>query len=124
MSEEKHVAARGTVASIVVNAVDPQKLSGFWAELLELSVESSYEGEFVWLSPVSPGGPKLAFQRVDQPSEGPRRLHLDLHTEDPQGLLSRAVELGAAESARHAIGDFSWTVLKDPEGNEFCIAQG
>ncbi len=124
MTEEKRPAARGTVVSIVVNTTDPQSLSGFWADLLELAVESSYEGEFVWLSPVTPGGPKLAFQRVEHPSEGPRRLHLDLHSEDPEALLSRALELGASESARHAIGDFGWVVLQDPDGNEFCIAQG
>lgn len=124
MTEEKRPAALGAVASIVVNTTDPQSLSGFWAALLELSVESAYEGEFVWLSAVSPGGPKLAFQRVDHPSEGPRRLHLDLHSEDPEALLSRAVGLGAQESARHSIGDFGWVVLQDPDGNEFCIAQG
>lgn len=124
MTEEKRPAARGTVVSIVVNSTDPQSLSAFWADLLELSVESSYEGEFVWLSPVTPGGPKLAFQRVERPSEGPRRLHLDLHSEDPEALLSRALELGASESARHSIGDFGWVVLQDPDGNEFCIAQG
>ncbi|MFJ3957984.1 VOC family protein [Arthrobacter sp. NPDC090010] len=124
MSEEMRATARGTVASIVVNTVDPEKLSRFWAELLGLSVMSSYEGEFVWLSAVSPGGPKLAFQRVELPSEGPRRIHLDLHAEDPTELLSRAVGLGAEEFEQHTIGDFAWTVLKDPEGNEFCIAQG
>lgn len=124
MSEVKRPVAHGTVISIVVNTTDPQSLSEFWAELLELSVESSHEGEFVWLSPVSPGGPKLAFQRVEHPSDGPRRLHLDLHADDPKALLARALELGASESARHSIGDFGWVVLQDPDGNEFCIAHG
>jgi hypothetical protein len=25
--------------------------------------------------------------------------------------------------ARHAIGSHGWTVLQDPEGNEFCVAE-
>ncbi len=33
-----------------------------------------------------------------------------------------AVGLGAATLGRHAIGDFTWQVMRDPDGNEFCLA--
>lgn len=37
--------------------------------------------------------------------------------------MTRLVGLGASEKGRHSFGDdFSWVVLADPDGNEFCIA--
>jgi Glyoxalase-like domain len=36
--------------------------------------------------------------------------------------VERVVALGAALVAERNVGDLEWTVLQDPEGNEFCIA--
>jgi hypothetical protein len=32
------------------------------------------------------------------------------------------VVLGASAVERHTIGDFQWQVMRDPDGNEFCLA--
>jgi hypothetical protein len=32
------------------------------------------------------------------------------------------VALGATEQAQHEVPGFAWTVLSDPEGNEFCVS--
>ena len=49
------------------------------------------------------------------------RLHLDLVHEDPPALIGKVEELGGSKLADHASGDFGWSVMADPEGNEFCI---
>ena len=45
---------------------------------------------------------------------------------DPDAsAVDRLVSLGARVVAEHELGDGShrWTVMQDPEGNEFCLAQ-
>jgi len=51
------------------------------------------------------------------------RAHLDLATtsaEHQAELVAHLLELGAAH-ADVGQGDVPWTVLADPEGNEFCV---
>ena len=51
------------------------------------------------------------------------RLHLDL-APGPDGReaeVDRIVALGARRVEIGQTGEESWTVLADPEGNEFCI---
>jgi hypothetical protein len=51
------------------------------------------------------------------------RVHLDLATTSAAHqaeLVTRLLELGATP-ADVGQGDVPWTVLADPEGNEFCV---
>jgi hypothetical protein len=38
--------------------------------------------------------------------------------------VARLVGLGATVIAERRLGDFAWTVLADPAGNEFCVSEG
>ena len=49
------------------------------------------------------------------------RMHLDLVAEDPEALVARVLALGGSRLADHEMGDLHWTVMADPEGNEFCV---
>ncbi len=55
------------------------------------------------------------------------RLHLDLNPGanaspvDREAEIDRIVALGARRVNIGQTGDESWTVLADPEGNEFCV---
>ena len=109
------------IATIMVNAMDAERLAEFWAALLGTEVSSRFE-QFVWLQPAGPAAPQLAFQQVDQPTAGRRRLHLDIHGPDPTALRALAESLGASFVEGNEIGNFRWDVMQDPEGNEFCIA--
>lgn len=68
------------------------------------------------------GQPRLAFREVTEPTAGRRRLHLDFTADDVDAETARALASGATQVEEHAISDFSWVVLADPDGNEFCIA--
>ena len=35
--------------------------------------------------------------------------------------VERLVALGGSVVAEHSLGDFRWTIVADPEGNEFCV---
>jgi hypothetical protein len=51
------------------------------------------------------------------------RLHLDLTTgaADREAEIGRLLALGARRVDVGQTGQESWTVLADPEGNEFCV---
>ena len=57
-------------------------------------------------------------------SRDKNRIHFDLTPEDTMATeVERLLALGArrAEAFRDITG---WTVLEDPEGNEFCVERG
>jgi predicted enzyme related to lactoylglutathione lyase len=52
---------------------------------------------------------------------GPRRLHLDATVDDVDAAKQRIIELGGSHQIDREMGGFGWSVMLDPEGNEFCI---
>ncbi|MEV5201616.1 VOC family protein [Streptomyces sp. NPDC053720] len=68
-------------------------------------------------------GRRLLFQRVPEAKTTKNRLHLDVHAgpERRQAEVERLVGLGAAVLREVAEQGGTWTVLTDPEGNEFCV---
>jgi predicted enzyme related to lactoylglutathione lyase len=71
-----------------------------------------------------PKGPQLAFQKVDDPTPGKNKVHIDFSSADMEAEVKRLVDLGATETGRNNFGDFQWVVLADPDGNAFCVAAG
>ena len=84
-------------------------------------VEDEHDGWFVRVR--LDGELSLAVQKVEDPTPGTRRLHLDLASDDLDAETERLVGLGARVLAHHADqGPLPWTVFTDPDGNEFCVA--
>jgi hypothetical protein len=79
---------------------------------------------------VDPKGvaPRIAFQDVPEPKRTKNRWHLDLYVPDRQSLepeVRRMVDLGATEIEHFdepAMGFTNeFTLMLDPQGNEFCV---
>ena len=62
----------------------------------------------------------LLFLKVPGPKTGKSRIHFDLKVQDYKGAITRAISLGAM-AADDIYQSDDWKVLRDPEGNEFCI---
>jgi predicted enzyme related to lactoylglutathione lyase len=100
---------------------DPGRVAEFWTRLLDgyAAVPSgrTYFGRG--------DGPELFFNRVERSPTIELPIHLDVNVPDREAELERLLGLGAklVETKSHAIGDISetWTVMRDPEGNGFCI---
>ena len=60
-------------------------------------------------------GMGIAICRVPEEKTGKHRVHLDVHADSVAELLA----LGARRAPGY--GGDPWTVLADPEGNEFCV---
>jgi len=78
---------------------------------------------------ISDGSTRILFSRVDgyegpawPDSVAPKRYHLCLCADDVAQAAERCLELGAAKPEFQPGGD-RWTVLTDPAGHPFCLAQ-
>ncbi|WP_406726065.1 VOC family protein [Streptomyces sp. GD-15H] len=67
-------------------------------------------------------GRRLLFQRVPEAKTVKNRLHLDLHPgEGRREEVRRLERLGARVLRQVREPSGSWTVMTDPEGNEYCV---
>lgn len=62
-----------------------------------------------------------AFQRMPEPKVVKNRTHVDLRLDDLEAVTALVEELGGARLADHEEEGFRWRVMRDPEGNEFCL---
>ena len=124
-----------TLDSVTVDCADPRRLADFWAASLAWIVDDADdEGAFVrppgdghgskgGVAPARPTG--LFFQKVPEPKAVKNRIHLDLRPPDSMGAeVERSKALGATVGWRVDVEGSFWTVMLDPEGNEFCILRG
>jgi predicted enzyme related to lactoylglutathione lyase len=110
----------GWVASVTIDALDPVSLAEFWAALLGLRVRPR-AGTFVALQRPPSGNPELVFQPVPERKRDKVRIHLDVNVPDVAAAQRRVLELGGSNVTQvRESGDF-WLVMRDPEGNEFCL---
>lgn len=74
--------------------------------------------------PESAVGPGLVFVPVPEGKTVKNRLHLDLapaQGDDQAAEVKRLVDRGATLADIGQGPEVSWVVLRDPEGNEFCV---
>jgi predicted enzyme related to lactoylglutathione lyase len=111
---------RPVLSTIVFDCADPERLARFWGELLGVSV---VHRDPTWVAlERTPQGGRVAFQPVPEGKVVKNRVHLDLLVDELVDSTAAAVAIGAV-----AIGPVvdedngSYQVLRDPEGNEFCL---
>jgi hypothetical protein len=105
---------RSGVFELVVDAGAPQRIAQWWADRLGATVHN--DGEPWWWLEGAAGFPhdSWVFQPVPEPKTVKNRMHWDVVLRDA------TVEDLEAAGARVLDRLASWTVLADPEGNEFC----
>ena len=136
---------------VTFDAHDPLSQAEFWADALDYIVQPPPEGYDTWDEfadaigiPLHERGdlaavvdrdgvmPRLLFARVPEDKVVKNRVHLDVNVTEPamdladrrrriDAEVQRLVELGATKVADRGDHSHTWTVLLDPEGNEFCI---
>ncbi|MFD0260189.1 VOC family protein [Kitasatospora indigofera] len=117
------------LVQINMKAQDDSVLGRFWAEALGWGVDSEGPG-VTNLEPVGFDYPDPAAVCIDivtrpEPKTVKNRVHLDLATTSAAHqaeLVARLKDLGAT-LADVGQGDVPWTVMADPEGNEFCVLE-
>jgi len=130
------------IGNITFACAEPVRLAEFWAAALGYApvevpadVEAAFQAAIErgevdptgWAMLVHPDGvgPRLLFQRRPKTPTDSIPIHLDLNADDPEAEVERLVALGATvvESKTQTTAGFTetWTVMRDPEGNGFCV---
>jgi hypothetical protein len=113
---------------ICVDCADPWTLGHWWADVLGYRVrphtaedlealrvqgiDRAEDDPVIAVDPVDGSGPTFFFNRVPEAKQAKNRVHVDVY-----GDADALVQQGATLLARRE----QWTVLADPEGNEFCV---
>jgi hypothetical protein len=106
------------VYELAVDSVDHDQIGRWWAEVFGVRLRGEGK-QWCWLEDV-PGMPFEAwvFSSVPEPKTVKNRLHWDVYG-DPQAFLAAgATTLWEVPGRTRPV---AWTVLADPEGNEFCV---
>ena len=107
------------IEHITLDCRNARELAAFWSAATGLAVVDDWDG-FVRLEP-GQGGIRFAFQEVPEEKIAKNRMHIDVNTDDMAATVDRLVGLGATVVERHSGEHVTWTVMQDPEGNEFCV---
>lgn len=121
----------GTLREIVIDADHPASLARFWAAAIDgYAVRPYDDAEIARLAAKGLTPETDPFVLIDGPGPiiccqlraGTRlernRIHFDLHTADHPVEVARLTALGAT----FWYEENNFTVLRDPEGNQFCVA--
>ncbi len=121
--------------TVVIDCHDIAAQARWWADVLDWQVvyEDAHEAVIIprhaMVDPIDDldtwlrTGPGLVFVPVPEGKTVKNRLHIDLaphSSQDRDAEIQRLLDRGAT-LVDVGQGDVSWTVLADPEGNEFCV---
>jgi hypothetical protein len=120
----------GAIHEIVFDCEQPKVLAEFWAHLLEgyavrqPDMTATAISAALGLDPEEPAtimldgpGPSLCFQNVDGQRPDNNRVHFDVQVNDRTTEVERLKQLGA--SVERVLP--TYTILRDPEGNQFVL---
>ena len=118
--------------AVTFDCHDPVRQAAFWAATLSYEEGDWYQiadSEAASIEDPSGMSPALLFIRVPESKVVKNRVHLDLA---PETSIEVEVERLVASGA-HALNTVQepegneepwiWTVMQDPEGNEFCVGE-
>jgi hypothetical protein len=122
----------GSIREIVFDCESAPRLARFWAEVLDGYAVRPYDQTEIerlaslGLTPetdptvmVDGPGPILCFQEVPTRNYENNRVHLDISVSDRRQEVQGIRSLGG-DVVREADG---YTVMRDPEGNQFCLVE-
>src|SRR5690349_20616653 len=109
------------IRNVTFMSDQPRRLADFWSAALGLSERRDDADETI-CADAEWTHPRLTLQKVDALRSGLWPIHLDITADDRIEEVQRLVALGAREQRSVTVeGGWTWTVMTDPDGNEFCV---
>lgn len=124
-----------TLACVVFDCSDALTVGRFWSAAIDRALDPGATREFAsigfaerrtrtgWGRVEPAEHPTWMFAQVAEPKASKNRMHLDVIAPDLEAEIARLVELGATRVEDKAEYGYTWTLMTDPEGNEFDIGQ-
>lgn len=123
------------IACVTFDCSDALTVARFWSAATDRPLDEGADSGFAsigfaarrnrdgWAPVGRDDDPTWIFAKVPEPKAGKNRLHLDLTAPDVEAEIARLVELGATRVADKEEYGYTWTLMADPEGNEFDLAK-
>ena len=104
------------IHGLVVDSADPEPIARWWAEVFGATLDDN-DGRGFWTLEAIPGNPitTMDFVPVPEPKTVKNRIHWDVVS------TVEAMEERGAALLRAKDDEISWSVMADPDGNEFCV---
>jgi predicted enzyme related to lactoylglutathione lyase len=113
------------VGNITFDCENVLTVASFWSAVLGRPLDERSSELFASIGGAdgARAEPAWYFTKVPEAKQAKNRVHLDLTSPDPTAV-DELVALGATVVGEHEVpgGTHRWTVMRDPEGNEFCVA--
>jgi hypothetical protein len=103
--------------SCVITAADVPRLATFWEHATGF-IRAVDNADEVVLTESGERGQHPGLVIVAGPAGESGSVHLDVDSDDFESDVARLVACGASRAA--TMGD-GWVMLRDPEGNQFCL---
>ncbi|MDQ2813134.1 MAG: VOC family protein [Actinomycetota bacterium] len=112
----------GRFGGVIIDCADPALTAAFWERATGWTRRGA-SADGVSLRSPRDAGPYLTLLRVPDAKIVKNRIHLDVAPEPDEDHAAAVAALLAAGAVPVDVGQgtASWTVLADPEGNEFCV---
>jgi predicted enzyme related to lactoylglutathione lyase len=113
-----------SVDGLTIDCWDPRRLATFWTQALGYELREATDDEADIVDPSGHGWP-LLFLVVPEGKSTKNRLHLDIRP--PRSMAEEVERLEAAgATVQRRVDEHGsfWTIMQDPEGNEFCVLRG
>lgn len=111
--------------AVVIDCPEFASLIAFWSAALGYVEWFAPFDQFAGIKPPDGrAGLPIIFQRVPEPKVVKNRVHLDYEADAMEAEVDRLVGLGGRSIRVVEMGPtMRWTIVADPAGNEFCVAQ-
>jgi predicted enzyme related to lactoylglutathione lyase len=125
------------VGNITFSCAEPKRLGPFWAHALGWPEEPIDEGfiqallaagmderetqSFYVTRETTSSRPRFLFQRREKSRPASYPVHLDFRTDDREAEIERLTTLGASMQETKTDDRATWTIMRDPESNPFCV---
>ena len=124
-----------TVVCVAFDCADALVVGRFWSAAVGRPLDGGATSGFAsigfrgrrteegWASVDRDADPTWLFAQVSEPKTVKNRMHVDVGAADPEADIARLVGLGATRLADRSEYGYSWTLMSDPEGNEFDLGR-
>src|SRR5437899_1459688 len=114
-----------SIHSITFDCARADYVAEFWAATLGYTVQEGADDEDAVIVHPEQLGPRLLFVKVPEGKTVKNRVHLDIKPDSSMEVeTARLIALGARKIRVFHEEKGMWTVMQDPEGNEFCVERG
>lgn len=132
-SERKHEASvpgsrsmpHLAIENVTLDVNDMDRAIRFWTAVLGYDLVWRDEQFAALEHATDPRRLRVELQPADEPKRGANRMHLDLEADDMHAEATRLESLGATRVSDwpYPRDGCNWIVMRDPDGNEFCVTQ-